>query len=96
MARKVIVERFVSLAYNELRLPSEFSKVVFNRLHADLPEEYDHFKLDRDPDDETCFRYKIEFALHNHWHEFFFRVNDTQSPDHLFVETIQYETRPGF
>ncbi len=95
MARRVIVERAVSRAYAALGLPAAIGKILFRRLHSDLPEEYESCKLDRDGDDETCFRYKIVFALQNRWHEFYFRVNDTQTDDRLFVETISHESRPG-
>lgn len=77
MARRVIVDPPISRAYGNLGLPTEVGKVLFRRLHSDLPEEYESCKLDRDEDDETCFRDKIEFALLGCWHEFFFRVNDT-------------------
>jgi len=96
MARRVVVDDTVTQAYGRLALPEDVGVILFNRLHADLSEEYDACKLNRDAEDETCFRYSIRFALHNCWHLFYFRVNDTQTDDRLFVETIAYATRPVF
>jgi hypothetical protein len=63
-------------------------------LHGELAPAYPQLRGQRVPDEGDCFRYSIQFAALDRWHLFYFRVNDTRSPDHLFVETIDYESRP--
>lgn len=75
-----------------LGLEREVLLRMLNSLYAELASSYAQLAGQRDPEDEDCFRYRIQFAALDRWHLFSFRVNDRQSPDHLLIETIDYES----
>jgi hypothetical protein len=95
MEPHVIVEKVVSRALGEMGLPRELLVRVPIALHEELRRRYGELRSVRDPEDPDCFRYRLPLASGDHWHVFFFRVNDTRAQGNLFAETVDRESNPS-
>jgi hypothetical protein len=92
--RKLIVWPEISRRIGECRLTHEGLPVFLNRLRQDLEEHYRvHCGL-RDTEDPRFFRYLMTFADGGSLHEFEFVIDDSTSPEHLFIEDFEHESRP--
>ena len=67
---------------------------VLAGLHIDLPQQYGRFRAFRNPEDPRRFFYFVAIADGDAMHTFTFHVDDTTSPDHLFVVNLEHQSRP--
>jgi hypothetical protein len=94
MELHAIVPKVVSQAIGSFGLPREICNQLLSGIHTAIPQGYPRFRLDREPEDQDLFRVVIKIAAEERWHIFLVRANDTRAPGILFVETINYRTRP--
>jgi hypothetical protein len=94
MEWKVIVEKAVSQTIGGFGLQRDVLLRLLVGIHTEIARRYQQLRTTRDEEDRDCFRVFIRFAAHDYWHLFYLRVNDTRAANHLFVETINYTTRP--
>src|SRR5881227_652030 len=94
MARKVIVEPRVSRALRACGLSREGLLRALNMVHYDLADDYPRHLGRRDPQQPDHFRYRRQMLDGNTLHEFDFGVDDSTSPDHLFVNGLDHRSRP--
>jgi hypothetical protein len=73
--------------------------------HEGLPAFLNSFRYDlegcyqancglRDEEEPRFFRFLTAFADGGVMHEFEFVIDDSTSPDHLFIEDFEHESRP--
>jgi hypothetical protein len=87
--RKVVFEEPVVQRLSELVPDRECLLSVYNRLRDQLENHADDYRYRRDPDDpDFLFDYLLVLHTPDGWLTLRFSVNDTQSPDHLFVEAV--------
>jgi hypothetical protein len=61
------------------------------RLRADLEDLYQLYRSLRHPQDQRLFRYLLSVADGDLMHRFFFVIDDSTSPDDLFIVDFQHE-----
>lgn len=93
MRRTVIIPN-VSRKIGECRLPRTALVRILAGLHVELPQQYVRFKAFRNPDDISEHFYFDGIAEGDTMHTFTFHVDDSSSPDHLFVVAFEYRSRP--
>jgi len=63
-------------------------------LRDDLENRYPLFRTSRHPQDQRFFRYDLAVADGSLTHRFFFVIDDSTSPDDLFVIDFRHERDP--
>ena len=63
-------------------------------LRDDLENRYQLYRSVRHPEDERFFRYFLAVADGNLTHQFFFVIDDSTSPDDLFIIDFWHECDP--
>jgi hypothetical protein len=75
------------------------SRSAVIRFHAglrdDLEKRYQLYRSSRHPQDPRFFRYFLAIADETTTHRFDFVIDDSTSPDHLFVVEFRHETEPA-
>lgn len=88
--RRVVISPTISRRIGACGLTHIGVAEVLDRLHTDLkytyPENHDY----RDEDDPRVFHYLIIFKDADMVHDFNFLIDDSTSPDHLFIEDFYY------
>jgi hypothetical protein len=64
-------------------------------LRDDLERRYALYRSARHPEDEQFFRYLLSIADEAVTHRFFFVVDDSTSPDDLFIIDFRHERDPN-
>jgi hypothetical protein len=62
-------------------------------LRSDLEDHYRIYCVLRDEEEPRFFRYLVTFADAGLMHEFEFVIDDSTSPDHLFIEDFEHDLR---
>ena len=91
--RRTIVSPKISHMIGECHLTRNVAVRVLAGLYGELPQQYARYKVLRTPEDSTRFfdrrwRYDAHVTFH---------VDDSTSPDHLFVVDFEHQSRlrPG-
>ncbi len=63
-------------------------------LRDDMENHYPQFRSSRHPHDQRFFLYPLAIADGPRTHRFFFVIDDTTSPDDLFIVDFLHEVRP--
>jgi len=63
-------------------------------LRSDPEDHYRIFCVLRDEEEPRFFRYLAAFADGGLMHEFDFVIDDSTSPDHLFIEDFEHHSSP--
>jgi hypothetical protein len=61
-------------------------------LRSELEDHYATYSVLRDEEEPRYFRYPLTFADGGSMHEFTFVIDDSTSPDHLFIEDFEHES----
>jgi hypothetical protein len=92
--RKLIIWSGISQRIGQCGLTHDGLPVFLNRLRYDLEDRYSiHCSL-RDEEEPRFFRFLTTFADGGLMHEFEFVIDDSTSPDHLFVEDFEHGSGP--
>jgi hypothetical protein len=92
--RKLIIRPEISRRIGQCGLTHEGLPVFLNRLRSDLEDRYEINRSLRDEQEPRLFRFLMAFADGGLLHEFEFVIDDSTSPDHLFIEDLEHESRP--
>jgi hypothetical protein len=92
--RKLILWPGISRRIGVCGLSHEGLPRFLNRMRFDLEEDYAIYRVLRDDEDPRFFRYLVTFADGNLMHEFDFIIDDSTSPDHLFIEDFAHIANP--
>jgi hypothetical protein len=65
-----------------------------NGLRSDLENHYRIYSVLRDEEEPRFFRYLVTVADGGLMHDFDFVIDDSTSPDHLFIEDFEHDARP--
>ncbi|MBY0524175.1 MAG: hypothetical protein K2R98_12290 [Gemmataceae bacterium] len=68
--------------------------MFLNGLRSDLENHYRVYSVLRDEEEPRFFRYLVSIADGGLMHEFDFVIDDSTSPDHLFIEDFEHELSP--
>jgi hypothetical protein len=63
-------------------------------LRDDLENDYQVYRSSRHPEDQRFFRYNLAIADGPRTHRFFFVIDDSTSPDDLFIVDFNHECDP--
>jgi hypothetical protein len=63
-------------------------------LRSDLENHHGIYGVLRDEEEPRFFHYLVAFADGGSMHEFDFVIDDSTSPDHLFIEDFEHESGP--
>lgn len=91
--RKLIIWAEISRRIGQCGLTHEGLPVFLNGLRSDLEDRYRLYCGLRDEEDPRFFRFLTTFADGGLMHEFEFVIDDSTSPDHLFIEDFEHESR---
>ncbi len=92
--RRLIVWPRISRQIGECRLTHDGLPVFLNGLRSDLENHYSIYCVLRDKEEPRFFRYLVAFADGGLMHEFDFVIDDSTSPDHLFIEDFEHYSNP--
>jgi len=92
--RKLIIWPGISQRIGGCGLTHEGLTRFLNGLRSDLENYYRIYCVFRDPEEPRFFRYLVAFADGGLMHEFNFIIDDSTSPDHLFIEDFEHDSRP--
>jgi hypothetical protein len=92
--RKLIIWPGISRRIGAYGLTHDGLPVFLNGLRSDLENHYSTFRVLRDAEDPRFFRYVVAFSDGGLMHEFDFVIDDSTSPDHLFIEDFEHDSRP--
>lgn len=92
--RKLIIWPGISRRIGQCGLTHEGLPEFLNRLRSDLEGHYQVNCSLRDEEEPRFFRFLTTFADGGLMHEFEFVIDDSASPDHLFIEDFEHESRP--
>jgi hypothetical protein len=92
--RKLIIWPGVSRRIGACGLTREGLPTFLNGVRSDLENHYRIYCVLRDEQDPRFFRYLVAFADGGLMHEFDFIIDDSTSPDHLFIVDFEHESRP--
>ena len=84
--RKLIIWPGISRRIGTCGLTHEGLLRFLNRLRLELEDDYQTFCDLRDEENPRFFRYLVTFADGGLMHAFDFVIDDSTSPDHLFIE----------
>jgi len=92
--RKLIIWSEISRRIGQCGLTHEGLSLFLNELRSDLEDHYRLYCGLRDEQEPRFFRYLMTFADGDVMHKFEFIIDDSTSPDHLFIEDFEHESRP--
>jgi hypothetical protein len=92
--RKLIIWPGISLRIGGCGLTHEGLLRLLNGLRSDLENNYRTYCALRDEEEPRFFRYLVTVADGGLMHEFDFVIDDSTSPDHLFIEDFEHESNP--
>jgi len=92
--RKLIIWPGISRRIGACGLTHERLPGFLNGLRSDLENHYQTYCVLRDEEDLRFFRYLVAFADGGFMHEFTFVIDDSTSPDHLFIEDFEHDSSP--
>jgi hypothetical protein len=92
--RKLIIWPGISRRIGACGLTHEGVPVFLTRLRSDLEDHYVTYRSLRDEEDPRYFRYLLSFPDGDLLHEFEFVIDDSTSPDHLFIEDFEHDSSP--
>jgi hypothetical protein len=92
--RRLVIWPGVSRRIGACGLTHEGLLRFLNGLRSDLEDLYRIYCVLRDEEEPRYFRYLITFADAGLMHEFDFVIDDSTSPDHLFIEDFEHNSRP--
>jgi hypothetical protein len=92
--RKLIVWPGISQRIGACGLTHEGLLAFLNGVRSDLEDHYRIYRVLRDDEEPRWFRYLVAFADGSLMHEFEFVIDDSTSPDHLFIEDFEHESNP--
>jgi hypothetical protein len=92
--RKLILWPGISRRIGAYGLTHEGLPVFLNGLRSDLEDLYKIYCVLRDVEEPRFFRYLVAFADGGLMHEFDFVIDDSTSPDHLFIEDFEHTSSP--
>jgi hypothetical protein len=92
--RKLILWSEISRRIGQCGLTHEGLPVFLNELRSDLADHYRLYCGLRDEEEPRFFRYFMTFSDGDLMHSFEFVIDDSTSPDHLFIEDFDHESRP--
>jgi hypothetical protein len=93
--RKLILWPGISRRIGACGLTHEGLPVFLNTVRSDLENDYQSYRVLRDEEEPRLFRYLVTFADGGLMHEFNFVIDDSTSPDHLFIEDFEHDSRPA-
>ncbi len=92
--RKLIIWPTVSRRIGACGLTHDGLLRFLNGLRHDLENNYQIYSVLRDEEEPRYFRYLVAFADGDLMHEFDFVVDDSTSPDHVFIEDFEHGSSP--
>ena len=92
--RKLIIWPGISRRIGACGLTHEGLLVFLNGLRFDLENHYRIYSVLRDEEEPRFFRYLAAFSDAGLMHEFDFVIDDSTSPNHLFIEDFEHEAKP--
>jgi hypothetical protein len=92
--RKLIIWPGISQRIGACGLTHDGLLRFLNGLRSDLEEHYGIYCVLRDEEEPRYFRYLVAFADGDLMHEFDFVIDDSTSPDHLFIEGFEHDANP--
>ena len=92
--RRLIIWPGISRRIGACSLTHEGLPVFLNRLRSDLEDHYRLYSILRDEEEPRFFRYLVTFADGGLMHEFVFVIDDSTSPDHLFIDDFEHDSNP--
>jgi hypothetical protein len=92
--RKLIVWPGISRRLGACGLSHEGMLQFLNGLRFDLENNYRIYCVLRDTEDPRYFRYLASIADGGSMHEFDLVIDDSTSPEHLFIEDFEHEAKP--
>jgi hypothetical protein len=92
--RRLVVWPGISRRIGACGMTHQGLPVFLNRLRSDLENQYSIYSNLRDVEEPRFFRYLIAFADTGVMHEFDFVIDDSTSPDHLFIEDFTHDANP--
>lgn len=92
--RKLIVWPGISRRIGACGLTHEGLLRFLNGLRTELEDHYGDYCVLRDEEEARFFHYLVAFADGGFMHEFDFVIDDSTSPDHLFIEDFEHDATP--
>ena len=92
--RKLIIWPGISRRIGACGMSHEALSVLLNSLRSDLENEYAIYGTLRDGEEPRFFHYLLAISDGDLMHEFDFVIDDSTSPDHLFIEDFEHDTKP--
>jgi hypothetical protein len=92
--RKLVIWPGISQRMGACGLTHEGLLRFLNGLRSDLENHYPIYRVLRDEEEPRFFRYLVTFADGSLIHEFDFVIDDSTSPDHLFIEDFEHDSSP--
>lgn len=92
--RRLIIWPGISRRIGACGLTHEGLLLFLNGLRSDLENHYQIYCVLRDEEEPRFFRYVVTFADGGLMHELDFVIDDSTSPDHLFIEDYEHSSRP--
>ena len=92
--RRLIIWPGISQRIGACGLTHDGLLAFLQGLRTDLEDHYQIYRVLRDEEEPRYFRYLVAFADGGLMHEFDFVIDDSTSPDHLFIEDFTHEPHP--
>jgi hypothetical protein len=92
--RKLILWPGISRRIGACGLTHEKLLAFLNGLRSDLENHHRVYRVLRDEEEPRYFHYLATIADGGLMHEFDFVIDDSTSPDHLFIEDFEHGARP--
>ena len=89
--RRLIIWPGISRRIGDVGLSHTGLLVLLNGLRSDLEDHYALFCALRDEEEPRFFHYLAAFADGGLMHRFEFIIDDSTSPDHLFIEDFEHD-----
>lgn len=92
--RKLIIWPGISRRIGACGLTREGLSRLLNGLRSDLEGQYSLYRGLRDEEEPRFFHYLVTIADNGLMHEFDLVIDDSTSPDHLFIEDLEHDSNP--
>lgn len=92
--RRLIIWPGISRRIGACGLTHEGLPMFLNGVRSDLENHYQIYSVRRDGEEPRFFHYLVAFADAGLMHECDFVIDDSTSPDHLFIEDLEYDSSP--
>ncbi len=92
--RKLILWPGISRRLGTCGLTHEGLLALLNRLRSDLENNYRIHCPFRDQEEPRFFHYLVTISEGALMHQFDFVIDDSTSPDHVFIEDFEHESNP--